>query len=207
MSRGDARRLRLRSTRLEPPRLIARRGRRARSASPPPAAPTSSPTFAPRLKWIKTSGIITPDKWGNLPGGEVFTAPARVDGRFVVDGVVGDYLVPQVRRPADDAAARSTIADSRIAGARLRRRTELLDEFRAYTSTDDNSDRVGEFAIGTNIAVQRRHRQHPAGREDPRRPHRLRPPLRRAHRRRLALHHPHRLRRRATSTSGSTASR
>src|SRR5262249_469248 len=29
---------------------------------------------------------------------------------------------------------------------------DLRDEFRAYTTTDENSDRVGEFAIGTNIA-------------------------------------------------------
>jgi leucyl aminopeptidase (aminopeptidase T) len=28
----------------------------------------------------------------------------------------------------------------------------LRDEFRAYTSTDENSNRVGEFAIGTNTA-------------------------------------------------------
>ena len=48
--------------------------------------------FSPKLKWLKTSGIISPDKWGNLPGGEVFTAPYMVNGTFVVDGVVGDYL-------------------------------------------------------------------------------------------------------------------
>ena len=30
--------------------------------------------------------------------------------------------------------------------------TELLEEFTAYTMTDENSNRVGEFAIGTNIA-------------------------------------------------------
>ena len=29
---------------------------------------------------------------------------------------------------------------------------DLLEEFRAYTSTDENSNRVGEFAIGTNTA-------------------------------------------------------
>ena len=40
--------------------------------------------------WIKTSGIISPDKWGNLPGGEVFTTPGEVNGTFVIDGVVGD---------------------------------------------------------------------------------------------------------------------
>ena len=48
--------------------------------------------FSPELKWIKTSGIITTDKWGNLPGGEIFTSPKTVNGLFVVDGVVGDYL-------------------------------------------------------------------------------------------------------------------
>src|ERR1019366_904890 len=42
--------------------------------------------FSPHLKWIKASGIISPNKWGNLPGGETFTTPERVDGRFVIDG-------------------------------------------------------------------------------------------------------------------------
>ena len=48
--------------------------------------------FSPHLKWLKTSGIISPHKWGNLPGGETFTAPECVEGTFVIDGVVGDYL-------------------------------------------------------------------------------------------------------------------
>jgi leucyl aminopeptidase (aminopeptidase T) len=43
-------------------------------------------------KWFKTSGIISAEKWGNLPGGECFTAPGEVNGVFVVDGVVGDFL-------------------------------------------------------------------------------------------------------------------
>src|SRR5690348_9543769 len=46
----------------------------------------------PNYRWLKTSGLISPDKWGNLPGGEVFTTPGEVNGTFVVDGVVGDYL-------------------------------------------------------------------------------------------------------------------
>ena len=46
----------------------------------------------PNYKWLKTSGIITPEKWGNLPGGEIFTTPGEVNGTFVIDGVVGDYL-------------------------------------------------------------------------------------------------------------------
>jgi aminopeptidase len=108
--------------------------------------------FAPHLKWIKTSGIITPEKWGNLPGGEIFTAPWNVNGRFVTDGVVGDYLC---RKYGDLRETPLTIdvRDGRIAGLECANH-ELLEEFRQYTSTDENSDRVGEFAIGTNIAVQ-----------------------------------------------------
>src|SRR5271154_3515980 len=46
----------------------------------------------PDYKWLKTSGIISRDKWGNLPGGEIFTTPGEVNGIYVADGVVGDYL-------------------------------------------------------------------------------------------------------------------
>ena len=31
---------------------------------------------------------------------------------------------------------------------------ELQDDFWSYTHTDENSDRVGEFAIGTNIELK-----------------------------------------------------
>jgi len=108
-------------------------------------------TFAPHLKWIKTSGIITPEKWGNLPGGEIFTAPDNVDGRFVVDGVVGDYLCAKYG-DLKDTPLTIDIRGNRIAGLACDNR-ELLEEFRRYTSTDENSDRVGEFAIGTNVAI------------------------------------------------------
>lgn len=108
--------------------------------------------FSPALRWIKTSGIITPEKWGNLPGGEIFTSPATVDGRFVVDGVVGDYLC---RKYGDlkDAPLAIDIQDARITALACDNQ-ELLDEFDRYTHTDENSDRVGEFAIGTNLAVE-----------------------------------------------------
>mgnify|MGYP003694719173 CR=1 FL=1 len=32
--------------------------------------------------WLKTSGIISRDKWGNLPGGEIFTTPGEVNERL-----------------------------------------------------------------------------------------------------------------------------
>ncbi len=105
----------------------------------------------PKYKWIKTSGMISPEKWGNLPGGEVFTAPGEVNGTFVVDGVVGDYLCNKF------GDLRGTPLTIRIRANRLTDAScanrELEEEFWRYTHTDENSDRVGEFAIGTNIAL------------------------------------------------------
>jgi len=117
-----------------------------------PAGTEIVATFSPRLKWIKTSGIISPNKWGNLPGGETFTTPWRVDGTFVVDGVVGDYLCEKY---GDLAAAPLTIriGESRLLEAHSDNK-ELEREFCNYCHTDENSDRVGEFAIGTNIGVR-----------------------------------------------------
>jgi len=106
--------------------------------------------FSPKLKWLKTSGIITREKWGNLPGGEIFTSPANTNGTFVVDGVVGDYLCSKYG-DLQNAPLIIEVRDNRIVDLRCEN-TELLEEFRAYTSVDENSNRVGEFAIGTNTA-------------------------------------------------------
>jgi aminopeptidase len=109
-----------------------------------------SAEFDRSLKWVKTSGIISPEKWGNLPGGEIFTAPAKTNGTFVVDGVVGDYLC-QKYGDLRDAPLTIEVKDNRIVDLRCDHK-ELLEDFRAYTSVDENSNRVGEFAIGTNPA-------------------------------------------------------
>jgi aminopeptidase len=109
-------------------------------------------TFDPEIKWLKTSGIISTSKWGNLPGGEVLTSPARVDGVYVADGVVGDYLCARYG-DLEHTPLSVTIENSRIAGIRCDNRN-LVEDFIAYTSTDENSNRVGELAIGTNIAIQ-----------------------------------------------------
>ena len=106
----------------------------------------------PNYRWLKTSGLISPDKWGNLPGGEVFTTPGEVNGTFVIDGVVGDYLCAKY---GDLKGNPLTI---RIEGNRLREahsfNRDLENDFWQYTHTDENSDRVGEFAIGTNIELK-----------------------------------------------------
>jgi len=109
--------------------------------------------FIPELKWLKTSGIISVEKWGNLPGGEIFTSPYNCNGTFVVDGVVGDYLC-QKYGDLKDTPLKIEIKDSRIVKMECKNK-ELLEEFTAYTMTDENSNRVGEFAIGTNLACKK----------------------------------------------------
>jgi aminopeptidase len=117
-----------------------------------PAGTGITAAMHPDYKWIKTSGIISTKKWGNLPGGETFTTPGEVNGVFVIDGVVGDYLC------AKYGSLRHQPLTINIKGNRLTEAHSsnkmLEDEFWKYTHTDENSDRVGEFAIGTNIALK-----------------------------------------------------
>jgi aminopeptidase len=103
-------------------------------------------------RWLKTSGIISPDKWGNLPGGEVFTAPLEVNGTFVVDGVVGDYLCAKFG-DLQHTPLTIRIEQNRLTDVSSMNKA-LEDEFWEYTHRDENSNRVGEFAIGTNIGVK-----------------------------------------------------
>jgi leucyl aminopeptidase (aminopeptidase T) len=107
----------------------------------------------PNYRWFKTSGIISTEKWGNLPGGECFTAPEEVNGVFVVDGVVGDFLCKEYGLLASQPLT-IHIESNRIVRATSPNK-KLERDFWAYTHTDENSDRVGEFAIGTNIGVDR----------------------------------------------------
>jgi leucyl aminopeptidase (aminopeptidase T) len=106
----------------------------------------------PNYHWLKTSGIISPEKWGNLPGGEIFTTPGEVNGMFVIDGVVGDYLCTKFGS-LQDTPLTIQVKKNRLTEAHSENR-ELENDFWKYTHTDENSDRVGEFAIGTNIDLK-----------------------------------------------------
>jgi len=103
------------------------------------------------LDWVKTSGLISPRYWSNLPAGEVFTTPATVDGTFVCDATAGDYFNGKY------GDLQETPMTLTIEGARLKKveceREDLEKEFWEYCHTDENSDRVGELAFGTNLGL------------------------------------------------------
>jgi len=118
-----------------------------------PAGTDIHAQLTPDHRWFKTSGILSPGRWGNLPGGECSTAPGEVNGVFVVDGVAGDFLCKRygilTKTPLSIDIEGNRIARVRCANKDLGR------DFWTCTHTDANSDRVGEIAIGTNIGVQR----------------------------------------------------
>src|SRR6266480_1961367 len=131
-------------------RLVERARKAERIICKTPHGTEFEAELSTKLKWLKTSGIITRDKWGNLPGGEIFTAPMNTNGIFVVDGVVGDFLCERFG-DLESNPLTIEVENNRIRSLKSENK-DLRDEFRAYTSTDENSNRVGEFAIGTNIA-------------------------------------------------------
>lgn len=129
---------------------IVTRARRVRARTA--AGSDFTADLNPGYRWLKTSGLISPDKWGNLPGGEVFTTPGEVNGTFVIDGVVGDYLCEKYGDLRHQPLT-VRIRANRLTEACCDNKT-LEDDFWQYTHTDENSDRVGEFAIGTNIELR-----------------------------------------------------
>jgi len=103
------------------------------------------------LDWVKTSGLISPRYWSNLPAGEVFTTPATVDGTFVCDATAGDHFNGKY------GDLQATPMKLTIEGGRLTKveceREDLEKEFWDYCHTDENSNRVGELAFGTNLGL------------------------------------------------------
>jgi leucyl aminopeptidase (aminopeptidase T) len=109
-------------------------------------------SFDHTLAWVKTSGLINPRYWSNLPAGEVFTTPASVDGTFVCDGTAGDYFNAKYGRLHDTPLVLE-IRGGRLVSAQCDRR-DLQRDFWQYCHTDANSDRVGELAFGTNLGLR-----------------------------------------------------
>src|SRR5947209_12827003 len=103
------------------------------------------------LDWVKTSGLISPRYWSNLPAGEVFTTPATVDGTFVCDATAGDHFNGKYG-DLQSTPLTLEIKDARLVDVTCARK-DLEQEFWEYCHTDENSDRVGELAFGTNLGL------------------------------------------------------
>ena len=110
--------------------------------------------FSPKLKWLVSDGYITPGLWKNLPDGEVFTSPANVEGTVVIDGCLGDFFAERYGS-LENTPIIIEVKNGRATKESVRCDDEQLrKEFSTYIfETDENSNRVGEFAIGTNTGL------------------------------------------------------
>lgn len=110
--------------------------------------------FSPELKWIVSDGNIRPRHWTNLPDGEVFTCPADVNGTVVIDGCLGDFFTERYGS-LEKTPIRVEVKNSRAIRQTLQCENDRLrQEYEQYVfETDENSNRVGEFAIGTNTGL------------------------------------------------------
>src|SRR5690242_404164 len=109
-------------------------------------------TFHEDWKWIPCHGRYHEQgKWGNLPEGEVFTAPATVDGTLVCD-VLGDYFSEKygvLEKPLT-----ITVKDGYVTDVTGENKV-LAQEVRDYLFSVPNGNRAGEFAIGTLTSLKR----------------------------------------------------
>lgn len=103
-----------------------------------------------RRRWRPCPGLYhSPGDWGNLPEGETFTSPITVDG-VVGAEVIGDHFSQKYGVLEEPVRIE-------IAGGRIRKvqssHVQLREELESYFGQHENSNRVGEYAIGTNVAL------------------------------------------------------
>ena len=110
--------------------------------------------FNPEIRWVVSDGDIAPDNWKNLPDGEVFTAPESVNGTIIFDGCLGDFFTEKYGS-IEKTPVKIEVVDGRAIKESITcDNEELLDEYLKYLfEIDENSNRVGEFAIGTNTGL------------------------------------------------------
>ncbi len=108
--------------------------------------------FHPDWKWLPDTGKFHHrGDWGNLPAGEVYTAPVWLHGTLVTH-LLGDYFSEKFGKL--DTPLAFEVRDSRVALDSIRGGSpEVVDEFKRYLTSDPLGVRAGEFAMGTNVAL------------------------------------------------------
>lgn len=112
--------------------------------------------LTPQHHWVICDGFIREGHWSNLPDGEVYTSPKSVDGYLVIDGSIGDFFNNKYGL-LKEYPIKLELKNGRVIPGSIRcDNKELEKEFSEYIlNSDENSSRIGEFAIGTNIFLKR----------------------------------------------------
>ncbi|MBU2637339.1 MAG: aminopeptidase [Nanoarchaeota archaeon] len=110
--------------------------------------------FSQQRKWVICDGLIQPGHWSNLPDGEVFSCVSLADkGWLVVDGTLGDFFCGKYgdmsSHPLGIGIRKGRISEF------ICPNKQLSWEFADYIKQDKNANRLSEFAIGTNVGLDR----------------------------------------------------
>jgi aminopeptidase len=110
-------------------------------------------TFSPERRWVSCDGRYWEQgRWGNLPEGEVFTAPRTLDG-VLVGEELGDHFAQ--RYGLLEEPVRLRVTGGRVSAVEMPGHPEIRAEVEEYLAQSPCSDRAGEFAIGTNVGLKR----------------------------------------------------
>ena len=117
-----------------------------------PAGTDFTAYFNPSWRWIISDGDIRAEDWSNLPDGEVFTCVKDIpEGKIVVDGVLGDFFCEKYGLLEKNPVT-FEVKDGRIVSMECDN-SELKAEIEKHMQIDENGNRIGEFAIGTNTGL------------------------------------------------------
>ena len=110
--------------------------------------------FHPDWKWLPDTGKFHErGDWGNLPAGEVYTAPVWLHGRIVTN-LLGDFFSEKYKELKPPLSF--DVFDNRIVLDSLQGATpDVVREFKEYLTSDPMGTRAGEFAMGTNVGLTR----------------------------------------------------
>ena|SRR5438067_1710663 len=109
-------------------------------------------TFRKDWRWIPSDGRFWEQgRWGNLPEGETFTAPLSVDG-VIAGEEMGDWFTEKYHLL--DPPVMMRVKGSRLVSFETPN-DELRVDIEGYMSQHPMSNRVGEFAIGTNVGLKK----------------------------------------------------
>lgn len=105
--------------------------------------------FDPSWKWVPADGRYhEKGRWGNLPEGETFTAPKKVNGKLVTN-LLGDWFSEKYGNFKDTLSF--SVKDSIIDIGSLKcDNPAIKSDLLQYLGTDPNSVRASEFALPTN---------------------------------------------------------
>jgi hypothetical protein len=135
-------------------RFMSKRLRGVRSIQcESPAGTSLSLKVNPGAGWVARLGEVDPGRTTSFPAGTLLATPLEVEGRFVADASLGEFLGVN-EGVLREKAVSFTIEHGRVTRVDTGRNAELQGQVEALLRVSPNSNRVGLACIGVNEGVR-----------------------------------------------------